>query len=147
PFYHDVIDITPIYSDAILLEEHKLLVPQESIPNICYLLQIPSTKEGVVVENHNFGYHFHYCKVKKRTLERTNLLLTFDPVFKKTNKKPKPDLFGEYHAEGKNKKIDMETIGDNKRYPIYLVCHDAGQKRGLSNFKTPSNNSKLFITG
>ncbi|MGR3918777.1 hypothetical protein LB410_09175 [Escherichia coli] len=83
PFYHDVIDITPIYSDAILLEEHKLLVPQESIPNICYLLQIPSTKEGVVVENHNFGYHFHYCKVKKRTLERTNLLLTFDPVFKK----------------------------------------------------------------
>ncbi|HCO8062916.1 hypothetical protein ACNAT0_22035 [Escherichia coli] len=147
PFYHDVIDITPIYSDAILLEEHKLLVPQESIPNICYLLQIPSTKEGVVVENHNFGYHFHYCKVKKRTLERTNLLLTFDPVFKKTNKKPKPDLFGEYHAEEKNKKIDMETIGDNKRYPIYLVCHDAGQKRGLSNFKTPSNKSKLFITG
>ncbi len=65
PFYHDVIDIIPIYKDAILLEDHKLLVPQESIPNICYLLQIPGTKEGVAVENHNFGYHFHYCKVKK----------------------------------------------------------------------------------
>ncbi|WP_449404783.1 hypothetical protein [Klebsiella grimontii] len=147
PLYHDVIDIIPIYKDAILLEDHKLLVSQKSIPNICYLLQIPSTKEGVEVENHNFGYHFHYCKVKKRTIERTNLLFTFDPTFKKTNKKTKPDLFGEYHAEGKNKKIDMETIGNNKRYPIYLVCHDAGQKKGLNNFKAPSNKSKLFITG
>ncbi|HDK6649101.1 TPA: hypothetical protein MXC98_000050 [Klebsiella variicola] len=147
PFYHDIIDIIPIYKDAILLEDHKPLVPQEAIPNICHLLKIPGTKEGVEVENHNFGYHFHYCKVKKRTIERTNLLLTFDPTFKKTNKKPRPDLFGEYHAEGKNMIIDMETIGGNKRYPIYLVCHDAGQKKGLSNFKAPSNKSKLFIKG
>lgn len=26
PFYHDVIDIIPIYKDAILLEDHKLIV-------------------------------------------------------------------------------------------------------------------------
>lgn len=77
PFYHDVIDIIPIYKDAILLEDHKLIVSQELTPNICYLLQIPGTKEGIEVENHNFGYHFHYCKVKKKQNRKNQSFIDF----------------------------------------------------------------------
>nr|WP_127645046.1 hypothetical protein [Pantoea agglomerans] len=88
-----------------------------------------ATSSGIFFQQ-QFGAHFAAQILSDRRLD-TRL---------------KPALFGEYHAEGKNRIIDMETIGGNKRHPIYLVCHDAGQKKGLSDFKAPSNKSKLFTT-
>ncbi|NIE63054.1 hypothetical protein [Burkholderia sp. Ax-1719] len=141
PVYHDVVDVIPVYKDAIILETHRTLVPAKKIPRLLRLLQIPGHSEGMDVENHNFGYHFHYGKVKSNSVERSNLLLTFDPR-KKSRKSPV--LYGEYHAEGKTKSINMETIGLNKRLPIYLVCENAAKKRGFENFKMAADKAKIF---
>jgi hypothetical protein len=58
-----------------------------------------------------------------------------------------PPLLGEYHAEGKNKIINVEAIGNNKRLPIYTVCVLVAEKRGLANFKRPRNESFVFYDG
>jgi hypothetical protein len=113
-------------------------------------LQIPKSREGIDVENHNFGYHFHYGKIKSNELVRSNILLTFNPSYDlpKTKSKPKIEvkraLYSEYHGEGHTKHIDVATIGDNKRLPIYLVCLDAAQKRGFENFKRLKAEAQIF---
>jgi hypothetical protein len=104
------------------------------------------------IENHGFGYHFHYGKVKAESVVRTNLLLTFDPATSGAKRSRSanrlgPPLLGEYHAEGKNKNISMETIGLNKRLPIYSVCLLAGEKRGFANFKRPRSEAVVFHPG
>lgn len=153
PIFHDTVDVVPIYKDAIALECHRPLVLPKQIPRLLYLLNIPGYAEGMEVENHGFGYHFHYGKIKSKTIVRTNLLLTFDPQKSnalKSSKKgqsKKPLLYGEQHAEGKTKSIEMGSIGNNKRLPIYLVCLGAGEKRGLGNFKAPGTKAKIFHSG
>jgi len=151
PVYSEILEIVPIYKDAVSLQCQRPVVKPSEIPGLLYLLKIPSHQEGLDVENHGFGYHFHYGRIKSGTLQRTNLLLTFDPAIKPAKKQKqivlaKPTLFSEYHADGKCKSIDVETIGQNKRLPIYLVCHDAGAKRGFENFKRPSKESIVFHT-
>lgn len=59
----------------------------------------------------------------------------------------RPRLFGEEHGEGHARSINVETIGNNKRYPIYLVCLEAGAKRGFKNFKMPGKKARLFAAG
>lgn len=152
PIFHDTVDVVPIYKDAIALECHRPLVSPQQIPGLLYLLKIPGCSEAINVENHGFGYHFHYGKVKSQAVVRTNLLLTFHPqerALKKSKKgqQKQPPLYGEQHAEGKTRSIDMEAIGNNKRLPIYLVCLAAGEKRGLINFKTPGAKAKVFHDG
>ncbi|MCK2083363.1 hypothetical protein HB860_05315 [Aeromonas sp. 3925] len=142
PTFYETISATPIYSDVILLEKQSILVPPKKIMNLQYLLKIPNTKNGVDIENHNFGYHFHYGKVKpnKNTINRTNLLFTFNPI----NKPDNMPLYYEYHASGKNIDICVETIGENKRHPIYLTCKEKGQEIGFENFKIPAAKSDVF---
>jgi hypothetical protein len=144
PMYTEVVEVTPVYRDAISLECRRPTVKPAEIPHLLYLLKIPGHIEGLDVENHGFGYHFHYGRIKAGSLSRTNLLLTFSPS-ETPKKRAKPPLYYEYHADGKTKSIDAEALGLNKRRPIYLVCHDVGQKRGLVNFKHPSANSKVFF--
>jgi len=151
PVYSEVAEIIPIYRDAVSLECQRPLVKPSEIPGLLYLLKIPSHQEGLDVENHGFGYHFHYGRIRSGTLERTNLLLTFDPKNKPVKRQKqsdvfKPPLFSEYHAGGKCKSIDVETIGQNKRFPIYLVCLDAAAKRGFENFKRLSKESVVFLS-
>jgi hypothetical protein len=149
PIYHDTVDVVHIYEDGISLECHRPLVEPKQIPKLLFLLRIPRCPEGVEVENHGFGYHFHYGKVKSEAIVRTNLLLTFNPqrhLVNETEKKltQQPSLYGEQHAEGKTKKINMDLIGNNKRLPIYLVCLEAGKKRRFSDFKPPGAKAKVF---
>lgn len=150
PIYSEVVELAPIYTEAISLEVHKPIINVTQIPGLLYLLRIPGHHEGVDIENHGFGYHFHYGKLKSDTLIRINLLLTFDPSTppaqqKKTSQGNQVPMYFEYHAEGKNKSIDAESIGTNKRRPIYLVCLEIGQKRGLGNFKRPASGSGVFF--
>lgn len=152
PIFHDVVQVLPIFNHAIILECHRPLVRASEVPALLYLLRIPSCGEGMEVENHGFGYHFHYGKVKSETIARTNLLLTFDPASsgaKRTRSQNRmgPPLHGEYHAEGKNKSINAETIGKNKRLPIYTVCLLTAEKRGFANFKRPRNEAFIFHGG
>ncbi|MFQ2198094.1 hypothetical protein ACK33S_09120 [Aeromonas hydrophila] len=140
PTFYETISTTPIYSDVILLEKQSILVSPNNIMNLQYLLKIPNTQNGVDVENHNFGYHFHYGKVKSNTIKRTNILFTFNPI----NKPDDMPLYYEYHASGKNIDICVETIGDNKRHPIYLTCKEKGQEIGFENFKRPAAKSDIF---
>lgn len=149
PFFHETVEVIPVYKDVISLERIQPLVEPSKIPTLLYLLSIPRHSEGLDIENHGHGYHFHYGKVKSNSIERTNLLLTFDPAEKPkvTNDigtESNPCLFAESHAEGKTTKIRIETIGLNKRIPIYSVCLVAGKKRGYSNFKRPGSASSEF---
>lgn len=152
PIYSEVVEIISIYRDAISLERRRPVVKPSEIPSLLFLLRIPKCDDGLDLENHGFGYHFHYGKVdrKSRTVDRTNLLLTFDPkneLPKRRANASRPALYAEYHADGKCKRIDAETIGSNKRYPIYLVCLDKGEKRGLEHFKRPSKGCAIFYSG
>jgi hypothetical protein len=152
PVIHDQVQVLPIFNHAVLLECHRPLVRPSQIPALLYLLKIPSCGEGLDVENHGFGYHFHYGKVKAEAVVRTNLLLTFDPLVNGAKRSRSairlgPPLLAEYHAEGKNKSISMETIGSNKRFPIYSVCLLAGEKRGFTNFKRPRSEAVVFHSG
>jgi hypothetical protein len=127
-------------------------VQPSEIPGLLYLLKIPGHSEALDIENHNFGYHFHYGRIKSGSLVRTNLLLTFDPSQKPPKKKVathpfRPTLHYEYHADGKTKSIDAEAIGLNKRRPIYLVCLDEGERKGLEHFKRPSKDAEVFFSG
>jgi len=153
PVYSEIVEVIPIYKDGVSLERHKPIVNPSQIPRLLYLLKIPRYHEGMDIENHNnCGYHFHYGKInsKSNILERTNLLLTFNPIDSEPKEKEKaqenqPPLYFEYHAEGKTKLVDVESIGKNKRHPIYLVCLEIGKKRGLLNFKRPSKESRVFF--
>lgn len=152
PVYSEVIDVVPIYRDAVSLERRRPTVRPSEIPSLLYLLGIPGHADGLDLENHGFGYHFHYGRIKSSTLVRTNLLFTFDPKVKvpvkmMPNRPFQPSLYSEYHAGGKTKSIDAEAIGENRRNPIYLVCLDAGEKRGLANFKHPSKDAVIFYSG
>lgn len=152
PVIHDVMQVLPLFNHAVLLECHRPLVQPSEVPALLYLLKIPSCGEGLDIENHSFGYHFHYGKVKAETVVRTNLLLTFDPVTSGTKRSRSasrlgPPLLGEYHAEGKSKTVNMETIGHNKRLPTYSVCLLAGEKRSFANFKRPRSEAVLFHGG
>lgn len=135
------VEIAPIYQDAVILAERKLILKPSLIPNLVLFLGVPGTKVAVDIENHQFGYHFHYGPVRKSLVQRTNLVLTFDPAANE-GQFGFPPLWAEKHGSGTP--IDVETIGSNKRGPIYSVCRGEMQKKGLGNFKRPAEKSKQF---
>ena len=142
PVYNEVLEILPIFDYAVVLECHKPLVSPTDIPCLLYIMKIPNFNDGLVIENHGFGYHFHYGKVKKELLIRTTLLLTFPP----TNELKENTLYAEYHTESKAKKIDIHLMGQNRKRPISLVCLEAAQKRGFHKFKRPGKDAAIFYT-
>jgi len=152
PIFHETLEVFPIYKDAVALECHRPIVLPSQIPGLLYLLEIPGCSEGLDVEHHGFGYHFHYGKVKSQSIVRTNLLLTFNPqdqALPKPKKAPvrKPSLYSEQHAEGKTKSINFEAIGANKRLPIYLVCLSVTEKKAVKDFKVPGSKATVFHSG
>jgi hypothetical protein len=146
-FYEEEEEIIPIYDEAIGILIKKLIVKPAQISYLLAYMGIPGHKSVIDVENHDGkGYHFHYGKVKNDTLERYNVLMTFDKRNVNSDKQPITNipLHVEPHAAGKCKHIDASTIGHNRRLPIYLVCEKAMKSRGLENFLSPSNNSSVF---
>lgn len=136
------LEIIPLYKEAISLSASRYIIKPEQIRNLLRFVGIPTTKSGVDIENHNFGYHFHYGKVKSGRLIRSNILFTFNPNDEVA--KQRPLLYSEYHAEGHSVHIDVDTIGDNKRRPVYLVCCDEASKRGIKNFKRLKKEARIF---
>ena len=152
PIFRETLEVFPIYNEAIAHECHRPVVLPNQIPGLLYLLKIPGCSEGLDVEHHGFGYHFHYGKVKSQSIVRTSLLLTFNPhdqALPKPRKTPpkKLPLYSEQHAEGKSKPINVEAIGSNKRLPIYWVCVSATEKRAIKDFKVPGNKATVFHSG
>ena len=146
-FYEEEEEVIPIYDEAIGISVKKLIIKPAEISYLLDFMGIPGTHSGVDVENHDGkGYHFHYGKIKHDSLERYNVLMTFDKRNVNHDKQPIANipLRVEPHAAGKCKPIDASTIGHNRRLPIYLVCEKAMMSRGLANFLSPSNNSSIF---
>jgi hypothetical protein len=133
------LDVIPIYEDGITASSRKLIATPGEIPYLVRFITATGTSNGLDVENHNFGYHFHFGRVKRNKLHRTNLLLTFKPTDPHGQSVP---LYAEKH--GNYTPIDVATIGSNKRRPIYDVCHAEMTKRGIAHFKTPANGSSIF---
>lgn len=138
------IKIIPLYNEAISLSALRYIVEPEEVIHLIRFIGLPKGNTGIHIENHNFGYHFHYGKIKSGKLKRTNLLLTFDPRSDDLSLKPKSPLYYEYHAEGHSTHIDIGTIGANKRKPIYHVCYDEAFKRGIKNFKRLNKHAGIF---
>lgn len=146
-FYEEEEEVIPIYDEAIGVSVKKLIVKPAEISYLLAYMGIPGSKSGIDVENHDGkGYHFHYGKVKRNSLDRYDVLMTFDKRNINSDKQPIANipLHVEPHAAGKCNHIDASTIGHNRRLPIYLVCEKAMKSRGLENFLSPSINSSIF---
>lgn len=142
--YEDDLEIIPLYKEAISVSAFSYIIEPERIPNLLAFVRIPRTRNAVDPENHSFGYHFHYGKIKSGALKRSNILFTFNPNNESSKNSKRPILYSEYHGEGHSVAFDVDTIGINKRKPIYLVCHDEAQKRGLTNFKRLKKEARAF---
>ena len=141
--YDKTLEVIPIYEDGIALVQKELILPTNEISYLLSYIVIPGTKNGVDIDNHNHGYHFHYGKVTKNRLKRYDLLLSFNPSDKYPPTPPKTTpLYSEKH--GGYKPIDVSTIGNNKRRPIYTVCESVMAKRGITNFKQPGSSALVF---
>lgn len=146
-FYEEEQEVIPIYDEALAVVSRQLIASPSEIPYVLAFIGIPSAGTGIDVENHDGkGYHFHYGKVKRDSLKRYDVLLTFDRRDVAQDGRPIPNipLHIESHAAGKCVHIDASTIGHNRRLPIYLVCERAMNSRGLANFLTPSSDSWQF---
>lgn len=140
--YEDDTDIIPIYNDGVVITRWKPFLKPSAIPNIISFLRI-DMKTGVEFENHGFGYHFHFGEIKNDRLRRSNLLFTFDRTNIGTKTEEVYRLYAENHGDGLKK--DVSTIGINKRRPIYNICESEMRKRGLKNFREPSNGASVFF--
>jgi len=146
-FYDDEQEVISIYDEALALVSRHLIIPESEIPHVLAFMGVSGSSTGIDVENHDGkGYHFHYGKVKNDSLKRFDVLLTFDKRNIGEDKQgiQNSPLHIEPHAAGKCTHIDASTIGHNRRLPIYLVCVNAMESRGLGNFLTPSSDSWQF---
>ncbi|QJC55561.1 hypothetical protein HC248_00842 [Polaromonas vacuolata] len=120
--YLEECKIIPVYDDALALMHHRKLVDSMEVQNILKFISVASSTYGVdKAENHSYGYHFHFGKVKKNTLNRFNVVLTFDNR-KLVLPKSHDSLFAEEHGSGRYRHIDIATVGDNVRLPIFKIC-------------------------
>lgn len=143
-FYLEECKVIPVYDDAVVLMRQSPLVQPQEVQNILRFISVAGSKYGVDdAENHGFGYHFHFGKVKSNTITRVNVVLTFDhrqPVPEKSH----DPLFAEEHGSGSYKHIDIATVGQNVRYPIYKICEHEMQSIGRQNFKPPAAKATIF---
>ena len=143
-FYLEECKVIPVYDDAVALMRQKPLVQPQEVQNILRFISVAGSKYGVYeAEDHGFGYHFHFGKVKSNTITRVNVVLTFDyrqPVPQKSH----DPLFAEEHGSGSYKHIDIATVGQNVRYPIYRICEHEMQSIGRQNFKRPAAKATIF---
>ena len=142
--YLEEVKVVPIYDDAIAVVRHRMLVKPQEVPNLLRFTSVGGSNYGVDdSEDHGFGYHFHFGKVKRNTLKRLNVVLTFD------HKKPVPPkshdpLFSEEHGSGRYDHIDISTVGNNVRLPVYKICESEMLSLGREKFKTPAAKASLF---
>lgn len=151
PFFHDIEEEYFVEGLNFFLERHHSIVLPSEIPQLLLILNVPKCRDGMELEDHGYGYHFHFGKVSGHRIERTNLLLTFDDsgeepaqVDSARNVTSNRPLYGETHAEGKNLVIHMDQIGMSKRPAIYGVCFKAAQHKGFNCFKRPGRKARVF---
>ncbi|MGG4601966.1 hypothetical protein ACLPHZ_14570 [Alcaligenaceae bacterium Me47] len=53
-------------------------------------------------------------------------------------------LFSEEHGSGRYKLINVATIGQNVKYPVYKICKAEMEAIGRDNFKAPADNASIF---
>lgn len=142
--YHKEIKVIPIYDDAIaLMRTHSLIQPYE-VPNLLNFISVDASNYGVdKKENHGFGYHFHFGKVQKNKLQRVNVVFTFDHT-KPVPPKSHDPLFYEEHGSGQYDPINISTVGQNIRLPVYKICEAEMLRIGRDNFKEPSKKASIF---
>jgi hypothetical protein len=141
--YDNNIEVIPIYDDGVALVKKELILPTSEISFLLKYVVVPGTKNGLDIDNHGFGYHFHYGKVRGHRLIRYDLMLTFYPTdtYPPLSQNITP-LYAEKH--GGYKSIDISTIGNNKRRPIYNVCESEMTKKQIVNFKPPGRGAMVF---
>ena len=142
--YLEEYKVIPVYDDAVAVMRKRLLVELQEVEHILRFISVSGSNYGVdEAENHGYGYHFHFGKVKSNTLTRFNVVLTFD------HRKPVPPrshdpLFVEEHGSGRYKHIDIATVGQNVRYPVYKICEQEMQSVGRGKFKSPAAKAGVF---
>lgn len=144
--YDQDFDIIPIYGDGVAVSQTNFIVRPREIPNIVSLIVVDK-KTGMDLDQHGFGYHFHFGHIRRNKLNRTDLLLTFDPADADSSGNPVPTapLHAEKHGKGRYTPINISTIGVSKRRPIYHVCHNEMVKKGIGHFRKPSTGSSVFF--
>ena len=145
-FYDEEHEVIPIYSEGISVVSQEYILPPSEIPFLLDFMRVSGTKNAVEVENHGKGYHFHYGKIRGSALRRYDVVLTFDKQKSSCDLvgSSGTPLFSEAHSSRKYPHIDISTVGNNKRRPIYLVCADALESRGLENFRQPAFDARQF---
>lgn len=142
--YLEEVKIVPIYDDAIAVMRYRPLITSEEIPNLLQFLGVSGSNYGIdKSEDHGFGFHFHFGKVKKNTLNRLNVVLTFDHT-KPVPPKSHDPLFYEEHGSGRYEHIDASTVGNNVRLPVYKICESEMRELGRDKFKIPSAKALRF---
>lgn len=142
--YLEECKVIPVYDDAVALMRQRPLVEPQEVEHILRFISVDGSKYGVdEAECHGYGYHFHFGKVKKNTLKRVNIVFTFD------HRTPAPPnshdpLFAEEHGSGRYKHMDIATVGENVRYPVYKICEQEMQSVGRSKFKNPAAKAAVF---
>jgi hypothetical protein len=126
--------------DLELKRTRRLLSPEEHPSLLEYLVSLPGrfSSEGLVNENHGFGYHIHYVVLKKK-LKRTNVLFTFNP---KEVVGVGDKLYWETH--GSAFKSEPERFGNRRRNAIYDTSCAFLKTVSKSEFRAPSSNAQLL---
>jgi len=142
--YLEELKVVPIYDDAIALMRQRTLVQPQEVQYLLRFSSVDGSNYGVdKKENHGFGYHFHFGKVKRNVFKRVNVVLTFDHT------KPVPTdshdpLFSEEHGSGQYDHIDISTVGQSVRLPVYKICEGEMRSLGRDKFKRPAAKASIF---
>ncbi len=86
-----------LVDSALELRQRRSLISMgRSTILLTFIIHVAGDRGGLVRENHQFGYHFHYLH-GHNTLERSDVLLTFNPQEPISH----PDtLYWEKHSDG-----------------------------------------------
>lgn len=117
----------------------RLISSTENESVYCYLISVAGWDNNALDrENHSFGYHFHHVVTRGR-VERTNVLLTFDPQ----EKLGAPDaLYWEYH--GSHKHADPLRWSRHRCIALHTAAKPSLLKPGKAQFKQPSDGASLL---
>ena len=108
-----------------------------------YLVAIPGDQGwGVERENHKFGYHIHYVRVKGKQERRTDALFVFNPTEPPVT--TPPILYWEHHHEDAHVRVSPADFGQRRRQAIYDVCESFLASVQKKDFRRLSKKSARF---
>ena len=114
-------------------EKHPLLLE--------YLVSLPGrfSSEGLVNENHGPGYHIHYVVTQRKKQNRTNVILTFNPVEPSGGIER---LYWEKHGSGLDKHPDR--FGDGRKNAIFDTSYRFLKKVQKTDFRKPGKHAEVL---